>query len=250
MNTATPTAIAMRSSRRRVERYALCAGLLGLTVLLAGCSTANSLLGGNSRKEAVGEIAWEFAQNAILIEIEADARLNEYAGEAHTLVLGIYQMEDSAGFYKLAADSSLLAKALETGKVGDGAANFVRYIVSPGQRSIMTVDRAQKTKFVGLIAGYYQMDASKSARLFEIPLTVASEGLVSTTWKAAPAVLALRLNLGPAGVVNAQRLNQDVAVNAKREAIPLDGGGKALKLGAEDIKRALDAANAVKRLDK
>ena len=250
MNTATLTGIAMRSSRRWLQRCALCGGLVGLAVVLAGCSAANSLLGGNSRKEAVGEIAWEFAQNAILIEIEADARLNEYAGEAHTLVLGIYQMEDSTGFYKLAADSALLAKALETGKVGDGAANFVRYIVSPGQRSIMTVDRAQKTKFVGLVAGYYQMDASKSARLFEIPLTVASEGLVSTTWKAAPAVLALRLNLGPAGVVNAQRLNQDVAVNPKREAIPLDGGGKALKLGAEDIKRALDAANAVKRLDK
>ena len=73
MNTATPTGIAMSSSRRRLELCALYAGLLGLTVLLVGCSTANSLLGGNSRKEAVGEIAWEFAQNAILIEIEADA---------------------------------------------------------------------------------------------------------------------------------------------------------------------------------
>ena len=250
MNTATSTDAAKQSPRRRFSLFAMYAGLLGLACLLAGCSAANSLLGGNSRKQAIGEITWGFAENAVLIEIEADARLNEYSGEAHTLVLGIYQMEDSAGFYKLAADSSLLAKALETGKAGDGFVNFVRYVVNPGQRSIMTVDRAQKTKFVGLVAGYYQMDASKSARLFEIPLTVASEGLLSTTWKAAPAVLALRLNLGPAGVVNAQRLNSDVAVNPKLEAIPLDGGGKALKLGAEDIKRALDAGNAVKRLDK
>ena len=250
MNTATFTHIATRSPRRSCNVFAMYARLLALLFLLAGCSAANSLLGGNSRKEAMGEIAWEFAENGVLIEIEADARLNEYSGEAHTLVLGIYQMEDSAGFYKLAADSSLLAKALETGKGGDGFVNFVRYVVSPGQRSIMTVDRAQKTKFVGLVAGYYQMDAAKSARLFEIPLTVASEGLVSTTWKAAPAVLALRLNLGPTGVVNAQRLNNDVAVNPKREAIPLDGGGKALKLGVDDIKRALDAGNAVKRLDK
>ena len=250
MNIATFTDTTAQRLQPRGKPVAVYAGLLALACLLTGCSAANALLGGNSRKEALGEISWGFAENAVLIEIDADARLNEYSGEAHTLVLGIYQMEDSAGFYKLAADSGLLAKALETGKAGDGFVNFVRYVVSPGQRSIMTVDRAQKTKFVGLVAGYYQMDASKSARLFEIPLTVASEGLVSTTWKAAPAVLALRLNLGPAGVVNAQRLNQDVAVNPKLEAIPLDGGGKALKLDAEDFKRALDAGNAVKRLDK
>ncbi len=250
MKTATFSRIAKRWSPPNLIVLAMYAGLMVLMLFLAGCSTANSLLGGNSRKEAVGEIAWGFAENAVLIQLEADARLNEFSGEAHTLVLGIYQMEDSAAFYKLAADSGLLAKALETGKGGDGFVNFVRYVVRPGQRSIMTVDRAQKTKFVGLVAGYYQMDASKSARLFEIPLTVASEGLISTTWKAAPAVLALRLNLGPTGVVNAQRLNQDVAVNPKLEAIPLDGGGKALKLGADDIKRALDAGDAVKRLDK
>lgn len=250
MNIATCNELTVSSLKRPWRGLSLAAVVLTLVSLLTGCSTANSLLGGNSRKQAVGEIAWGYAENAVVIEIDADARLNEYSGESHTLVLGIYQMEDSAGFYKLAADSSLLAKALETGKAGDGFVNFVRYVVSPGQRSIMTVDRAQKTKFVGLVAGYYQMDGSKSARLFEIPLTVESEGLVSTTWKAQPAVLAVRLNLGPEGVVNAQRLNKDVAVNPKLEAIPLDGGGKALKLDAEAIKRALDAGNAVKRLDK
>ncbi|MES2361591.1 MAG: type VI secretion system lipoprotein TssJ [Pseudomonadota bacterium] len=233
-----------------VKAVAGCLGAGSLVVLLAGCAAANSLMGGNSRKDAVAEIAWDFAENAVLIEIEADARLNEYGGEAHTLLLGIYQMEDSAAFYKLAADSSLLAKALESGKGGDGFVQFVRYVVMPGQRTIMTVDRAQKARFVGIAAGYYQMDAAKSTRLFQVPLTVASDGLVTTTYKAAPALLALRLNLGADGVVNAQRLNHDPAAKPKLEAVPLDGGGKELKLTADEIQRTINMGSAVRKLDK
>ena len=100
-----------------------CVACLGTAVLLnivAGCSAANSLLGGNTRKDAVAEIAWEYAQNAVMVELEADPKLNQYGGEAHTLVLGVYQMEDSAAFYKLVADPLLVGKTLETGKGGEG----------------------------------------------------------------------------------------------------------------------------------
>jgi type VI secretion system VasD/TssJ family lipoprotein len=222
----------------------------GLVISLAGCAAANSLMGGNSRKEAVAEISWDYAENAVLIELEADPRLNQYDGEAHTLLLGVYQMEDSAAFYKLVADPVLLGKALETGKGGDAFVQFVRYVVTPGQRTILAVDRAQKAKFVGIAAGYYQMDAAKSTRLFQVPLTVESDGTISKTYKAAPALLALRLNLGADSVVNAQRLNHDPAAKPRLEAVPLDGGGKEMKLTADDVKNAVNIGNTVRKLDK
>lgn len=231
-------------------RHGACLGLLAAVFLLGGCAAANSLLGGNTKKQAVAEIAWEFAPNAVLIEIEADSRLNEFAGEAHTLLMGVYQMEDSAAFYKLIADMNLVGKSLESGKGGDGFTHFARYVVKPGQRSILSLDRAQKAKFIGITAGYYQMEASKSARLFQIPLTVASEGLVTTTYKAAPAVMALRLNFGPGELLNAQRLNHDPTEKRQQEAVPLDGGGKEIKLDAQDVQRALNLNDAVKKLDK
>lgn len=233
-----------------IRGVAGCAGVGLVVTALIGCTAANALLGGNSRKEAVAEIAWDFAENAVLIELEADARLNGYAGEAHTLVLGVYQMEDSAAFYKLAADPSLMSKALETGKGGDGFVQFVRYIVTPGQRVILSAARAQKAKFVGIVAGYYQMDAASSTRLFEVPLTIASDGLVSKTYKAAPATLVLRLNLGAEGVVNAQRLNHDPTEKKTLATVPLDGGGKELKLTADEIKRTIDIGSTVRKLDK
>ena len=225
-------------------------GALVAVFLLGGCAAANSLLGGNSKKQAVAEIAWEFAPNAVLIEIEADNRLNEFAGEAHTLLLGVYQMEDSAAFYKLIADMNLVGKSLESGKPGDGFAHFERYVIKPGQRSILALDRAQKAKFLGITAGYYRMDAAKSARLFQVPLTVESDGLVTTTYKAAPAVLALRLNFGPGELLNAQRLNHDPSQKRLQETVPLDGGGKEIKLSVQDIQRALSLNDAVKKLNK
>ncbi|MGB4117619.1 MAG: type VI secretion system lipoprotein TssJ [Polaromonas sp.] len=231
-------------------RQGVCLCLLAVVFSLGGCAAANSLLGGNSKKQAVAEIAWEFAPNAVVIEIEADTRLNEFAGEAHTLLMGVYQMEDSAAFYKLVADMNLVAKALESGKGGEGFIQFGRYIVKPEQRSILSLDRAQKAKFIGITAGYYQMDAAKSARLFQIPLTVESDGLVTTTYKAAPAVLALRLNFGASELLNAQRLNHDPTAKKLQEAVPLDGGGKELKLDLKDIQRAIDLNNAVKKISK
>lgn len=225
---------------------------LGTCLILAalpGCSTANSLLGGNSRKEALAEISWEFAKNAVQIEIESDGRLNEYDGQAHTLLLGVYQMEDSAPFYKLATDSLLLAKSFELSSGSGAFIQFDRYVISPGQHTIITLDRAQKTKFVAIAAGYYGLDASVT-RLFQVPLSVVSNGLLTKTYKAAPAPLTLRLNLGARGIINAQRLNQDPAAKPTFETVPLDGGGKELSVIAQDIQNGINASSAARKLDK
>ena len=234
----------------RVAGACLALAVAMAAAVLGGCATANSMMGGNTRKEAVAEIAWNFARNAILLEVEADPRLNEYSGEAHTLVLGVYQMEDSAAFYKLIADAALVGKSLESGKGGEGFVHFARYVVAPGQHTILQLDRAQKAKFVGIAAGYYQMDAARSARLFEVPLTIASEGMVSTTYKAAPATLVVRLNFGPDELLNAERLNRDPAGAKASEAVPLDGGGREIKLTPDTLKDAINVNSAVKKLDK
>lgn len=244
---ARQQALSFETLTRRLAQALGCSAAL---FLLGACSTANSLLGGNTRKAALSEVAWEYARNGLLIEIEADSRLNEHAGQAHTLLLGVYQMEDPAVFYKLISDMSVVGKTLESGKGVEGFSDFSRYVVQPGQRSILSIDRAQKAKFIGIAAGYYQMDASKSARLFQVPLTVVSDGLITTTYKAEPAVLALRVNFGPGELLNAQRLNHDPTAKRTQETVPLDSAGKEFKLGPQDIKRALDLNNAVKKISK
>jgi type VI secretion system VasD/TssJ family lipoprotein len=220
------------------------------TLSMAGCSTANSMLGGNTRKQALADISWDFAKDAVMIEITADPRMNQYRDESHTLLLGVYQMVDTAPFYKLIADPAALGKQLGSGKSDEGFVQFVRYVVAPGQHSILLLDRAQKAKFIGITAGYYDLNADSAARMFEVPMSVQSEGMVTSTYKAAPAVLALRLDLGADGIVNAVRLNRDPTEKQKQEAVPLDGGGKEIKLSTDDVNNAVQLNNSLKKLGK
>lgn len=206
------------------------------------------MMGGNTRKDAVAEVAWEFAKDAVMIEVAAEANLNRYAGESHTLLVVVYQMADSAAFFKLIADPAALAKSMGSDKGAEPFVQFTRYVVTPGQRSILILDRAQKAKFIGVAAGYYDLSGETSARLFEVPLTVASEGMVSKTWKAGPAPLAVRMSFGADAIVNAERLNSDPTEKKMQEAVPLDGGGKEIKLTADSIKDAVQLKQSIQKL--
>ena len=86
-------------------------------------------------------------------------------------------------------------------------------------------------------------------RLFEIPLAVESRGLVTKTWKAEPVQLAVRLALGTDGIINAQRLNYDPSEKKKQQAIPLDGGGKEILLGAAESGMAAQSALGLKKIE-
>lgn len=222
--------------------------LLLAALTAAGCSTANSMLGGNSSKEAMAQVSWDYARDAVMVEVNAAPDLNAYGGESHTLLLGVYQMAEADAFHKLLADPAALAKTLESGKAGDGFALFGRYVVKPGQHSILVLDRAQKARYVGIVGAYYAMTPEGAARLFEIPLTLTSEGLVAKTYHATPAVLAVRLHLGSENIVNAQRLNSYPAEKRVLEAVPLDGGGKEIKLTPEEIKNAINLGNTLQEL--
>jgi len=222
-------------------------GLLAVC-LLAGCAAAKSALGGNTRKTAVAEVEWKFGKNAILLELNADPSLNEYDGEAHTVLVGVYQMVDSAAFYKQLADPAALANALETGKAGENFVDFSRFVVPPGQRTILTLDRVQNAKYIGISTGYYNIAPANTARLFEVPLSIESSGLVAKTYAAAPAQLALRLQLGAYGVIEAERLNRESDEKSPTDTVPLDGGGMELKVTPDDVKAAINFNNAIKKL--
>lgn len=215
-------------------------------VLLAGCGGG----GGPdaSRKQVMANVNWEFAKDAVMVEVSAAPNLNEYAGQSHTLLLGVYQMADPAPFYKMLAAPGLLAQSLSSQKGGDAYVQFTRYVVAPGQHSILILDRAQKAKYIGLVAGYYKLSGATSARLFEIPLSVSGEGWLTTTWSAAPMTLAVRMNFGADGILNADKLNHDPSAKQIQQAVPLDGGGKEIKLTNESIQDAVQQHQTLQKI--
>ena len=222
---------------------------LTAAAIVSGCSSAPSTSAATPRKQAIAEVKWDFAKDAISAEISADERLNEFEDEPHTLLLGVFQMADPTPFYKMTADADSMAAALERGTAGDAFIDLARFVVTPGGQAVISLDRAQKAKYVGLVAGYYRMDAARSARLFEIPLTIDSKGVFSTSYAAAPAMLALRLKFGPQGLLNAERLNHVPGEKPSSEAVPLDGGGQQINLSSSDAKASLKENASVYRLN-
>ena len=219
-----------------------------LAAMLCGCSSQPPAQD-SPRKQAIAAVKWDYEKDAISIEINADEQLNQFENEAHTLLLGVYQMADPAAFYKLSADSTAMSTSLENGTAGDGFINLTRFVVTPGGKAIVTLDRAQKAKYVGLIAGYFEIDAPRAARLFEIPLSVDSKGLFTTTYSAAPAKLALRLKLGSDSFINAERLNHVPGEKPDMQPIPVDGGGQQINLSSDDVKASVKESAAVYRLN-
>jgi predicted component of type VI protein secretion system len=216
---------------------------------LSGCSWLNSALGGNTLKEGKAEVEWPYEKDAILVDLVADLALNFYSNQSHTLVLGVFQTSDQKTFVDLLAKPDAVQKVLVSGKTSPEVVHFDRYVVNPGKKTTLKIDRVQGAQFVGFIAGYYQLKPVQAARLFRIPLNIETSGLLTTTYKAEPSVLALRLFLGSDRIVNAEMLTYDFEKKALKQTIPLGTVKPEINLDSQVVQAKASAEAAVKLTD-
>jgi len=150
-----------------------------------------------------------------------------------------------AAFTQLLGDAAKLKTILATGDAGKDVLQLDRYVVSPGKHTILDIDRVQDAKFVGIVAGYYDFDPASSSKLFRIPLNIQTSGLISTTYTAQPAHLALRVQLGRSRIANAQSLTFDADKKPNIESIPLDQNTLEIQLNEKTL---TDAEGAARKL--
>jgi len=131
---------------------------------------------------------WKYEQNAIHLHYESDAQLNNFEGNPHTLMLCVYQLKDPNAFNQLMGEDEGLSKLLDCSNFDLSVTNSKRMVIYPGRGGSMPLDRAESTKFVGIIAGYYTLQKEHVARLYAIP--------VSSIMKN-PMILEINLYLGP-----------------------------------------------------
>jgi type VI secretion system VasD/TssJ family lipoprotein len=169
---------------------------LGLCLVLAGCGMFQS----KSREEALRELTWNYEQQGIQLNITADPMLNETGGQAHNLLLVVAQMEDPNAFSAFARDPELLTNLLLSDRAPEGILDIQRIYIEPGAQRELSIHRVQSAKYVGIAAGYAQLDPARSARLYQIGVAVNSDGWFFREHTAAPEPLAIQLRLGPVGI--------------------------------------------------
>lgn len=140
---------------------------------------------------------WGYAPGSIKLHYTADRLLNRVGEKPHTLLLTVHQMSDPNVFNKLTQYEGGLRKLLEGRSVDPAITAVQKYFVEPGESKTIVLDRAENTKWVGLAAGYYSLDAGKATRVFEIPVAVTSKGFISKEKVAQIPPLELYLVFGP-----------------------------------------------------
>ncbi len=209
-----------------MKRRTLGAMTVACLLALHGCGGGSAV-----RQDPLADVAWSYATDAVILRIAAASRLNEYDGQAHTLLLGIYETADAQAFRDLAANPAALAASMTGGKLPTAFIQFSRYVIEPGQQSYLVLDRAQNTRSLGIVAGYARLDARNAVRQFDIPLLTTTRGWVFKDSTIGPASLVARLDFGPQSIVNSQPLASGPSPAELQQARLLEGGGKEIRLG-------------------
>jgi type VI secretion system VasD/TssJ family lipoprotein len=136
---------------------------------------------------------WGYEKGAIQLRLKADPQLNLYSGSPHTLLLCIYHLRDPNAFNQLADEKDGIPKLLECGRFDPSVTYVKRVVVQPGQEVRESMDRAEGAKYVGIAAGYYQLQKERAVRFFQIPVVQEKKG---STLVSKPSVLTIDLLLG------------------------------------------------------
>ncbi|BBO17387.1 type VI secretion system lipoprotein TssJ [Candidatus Brocadia pituitae] len=112
-----------------------------------------------------------YGEGAIRIHIRSDQDLNYYDGEPHTLVLGIYQLRSLNAFNELKDENEGLSKLLQCNNFDASVTSSKSFVIYPGEEATKTLDRAEGTKYVGMVTGYYMAQKDEAVRTHQIPVS-------------------------------------------------------------------------------
>lgn len=107
---------------------------------------------------------------AIQLRIKSDQDLNYYNGEPHTLRLCVYQLSSLNAFNQLREEKDGFSKLLECSSFDSSVTSSKPFVIYPGQDLNEVIDRAEGTKYIAFIAGYYKMQKDESIRNYQIPV--------------------------------------------------------------------------------
>jgi type VI secretion system VasD/TssJ family lipoprotein len=115
--------------------------------------------------------AWIYEKDSISLSYKSDSQLNSYQGNPHTIMLCMYQLTDPNAFHQLSDDENGLSKLLACEKFDQSVTSFKKFVVYPASTETEHVDRAEGTRYVGVVAGYYLLHKDKAVRFYSVPLS-------------------------------------------------------------------------------
>jgi type VI secretion system VasD/TssJ family lipoprotein len=120
----------------------------------------------------VGAPEWKYDKEAISLYYKSDSQLNSYQGNPHTLMLCIFQLRDPNAFNQLIEEEEGLSKLLECNRFDPSVSSSKRLVIYPGKEKTELFDRAEGTKYIGIVAGYYMLQKERAVRFYAVPVSM------------------------------------------------------------------------------
>lgn len=112
-----------------------------------------------------------YGKEAVKLHFQSGADLNIHNDLAHTLLICVYQLKDPNAFKQLADEEKGLIRLLECSSFdAPSVTGFKKLVIQPEEKITKILDRAEGTKYIGIVAGYYRMNKDKMIRLLEVPI--------------------------------------------------------------------------------
>ena len=179
------------------------AAMLACAGVLAGCGSINGFLGGSSAEDALKQLKWTYAADGVRIAVRADPALNRSEDQPHSLAITVVQMEDPTAFAPYAKSSAKIKQLLLADEPPAGMLALQRLFISPGEVRTITSPRMEQAQYVGLVSGYFHLDADRTVRLYRIGVEIDASGIIVKNRNASPEPLKIDLRLGPDGILDA-----------------------------------------------
>lgn len=211
----------MRLQTDRSYPIALVAVLCFLVLSAMSCSSGSKAKGGeqggqqaqapvqqsgpqaqqNEKLKSLGlDPSRPYAAKAIQIEYRADPNLNLYQDKPHTLAFVVYQLSDINPFTNLTKDAAGLTTLLK-GEAFDKTVMAVnRFFIEPGSTDRLDIDRYENVKWVGIVAGYYDLTPGQVSRSYEMPVLIETKGMIFKINEARMGLLGMNLFFGPTSI--------------------------------------------------
>ena len=156
-------------------------------LLLASCAGGSSSGGGAGGGVASG--AYEYEKDAIFLHLKGDPKLNLFEKRPHTLLVCVYQLRDPNALNQVLQDAEDVTKLLECGRFDPSIVNTKQFILQPGKEITEALDRAEGARYIGIVAGYFNLDKQRASRIIPVP--------VSGMFGKKPSRMNLEVFLGP-----------------------------------------------------
>jgi type VI secretion system VasD/TssJ family lipoprotein len=150
-------------------------------------------LEGESQK--VEEQQWQ--KEGILLHIVSDSQLNLYQGNHHTLLICVYQLKDPNTFNNMTEDSAGISKLLECDRSELNAVSSKKLVLQPEREISEFLDKAEGAKYIGVVAGYYQLRKENASRLLRVPSSEEMRAAKGRSKQRSSPVIQVNLYMGP-----------------------------------------------------